>query len=61
VVHRDASLTRSIVKDARECVEYAVGTVAAVAFATILYKVVTSGAVVHALTKIVTTALQVHL
>lgn len=41
--------------------EYAVGTVAAVAFAAILYKVVTSSAVVRALTKIVFSALQVHL
>ncbi len=37
--------------------EYAVGTVAAVAFAAVLYKVVRSGAVQSALTSIVTSAL----
>jgi Flp pilus assembly pilin Flp len=41
--------------------EYAVGTVAAVAFAAVLYKVVTSAAVLQALSSIVTSALQVHL
>ena len=41
--------------------EYAVGTVAAVAFAVTLYKIVTSSAVMHALSTIVTSALQVHL
>jgi Flp pilus assembly pilin Flp len=57
------TLIRRLHRDERgmTTAEYAVGTVAAVAFATILYKVVTSGAVLHALTKIVTTALQVHL
>ena len=41
--------------------EYAVGTVAAVAFALTLYKIVTSSAVQHALSGIVTSALQAHL
>ena len=41
--------------------EYAVGTVAAVAFAAVLYKVVQSGAVRDALTLIVTSALHVSL
>ena len=41
--------------------EYAVGTVAAVAFAAVLFKVVTSSAVLHALSGIVTSALQIHL
>jgi len=37
--------------------EYAVGTIAAVAFAAVLYKVVRSGAVSSALSSIVTSAL----
>lgn len=41
--------------------EYAVGTLAACAFAAVLYKVVTSAAVLHALSRIVTAALSVHL
>lgn len=41
--------------------EYAVGTVAAVAFAVVLYKVVNSSAVMSALSKIITRALSVHL
>jgi len=41
--------------------EYAVGTIAAVAFAGLLYKVITSGAVLQALSDIVTSTLQVHL
>ncbi|MBI1759591.1 MAG: DUF4244 domain-containing protein [Actinobacteria bacterium] len=40
--------------------EYAVGTMAAVAFAAVLYKVVTSGTVLATLTRIVTDALQVN-
>ncbi len=50
--HDDAGMTTA---------EYAVGTVAAVAFAVTLYKIVTSSAVLQALSKIVTSALQVHL
>jgi uncharacterized protein DUF4244 len=41
--------------------EYAVGTVAAVAFAVVLYKVVNSSAVMSALSKIIKDALSVHL
>jgi len=41
--------------------EYAVGTVAAVAFAALLYKIVRSPAVESALTSIVTSALHVNL
>lgn len=41
--------------------EYAVGTVAAVGFAVVLYKVVNSSAVMSALSKIITKALSVHL
>ena len=41
--------------------EYAVGTVAAVAFAAVLYRVVRSGAVQAALSHIVTSALNVTL
>ncbi|HSV67070.1 MAG TPA: DUF4244 domain-containing protein [Mycobacteriales bacterium] len=41
--------------------EYAVGTIAAIALAVVLYKVVTSGAVMSALTALVTNALKVHL
>jgi hypothetical protein len=41
--------------------EYAVGTVAAVAFAVVLYKVVTSSAVSSAISKIIQSALSVHL
>ncbi|CAN5675843.1 hypothetical protein BH10ACT8_BH10ACT8_27810 [soil metagenome] len=41
--------------------EYAVGTVAAVAFAAVLYKVVRSAAVQAALSDIITSALHVNL
>jgi len=41
--------------------EYAVGTVAAVAFAAVLYKVISSDAVRDALSHIVTSALNVSL
>jgi hypothetical protein len=41
--------------------EYAVGTLAACAFAAVLYKVVTSSSVLHALSRVVTSALSVHL
>ena len=40
--------------------EYAVGMIAAVAFAGVLYKVVTSGTVFSALTKIIQSALAVN-
>jgi hypothetical protein len=48
-----------IVKDAQKFVEYAVGTIAAAAFATILYAVVTGTPVVSALGSLVTRALSV--
>jgi hypothetical protein len=38
--------------------EYAVGTIAAVAFAAVLYKVVSSPAVLHALTALINRALK---
>lgn len=41
--------------------EYAVGTVAAVAFAAVLYRVVTSDPVMQALSKIIKSALSVDL
>ncbi len=41
--------------------EYAVGTVAAVAFAAVLFKIVQSAAVQNALSNIVTSALNVSL
>lgn len=41
--------------------EYAVGTIAAVAFAAVLYKVIRSGAVQSALNAIIKSALNVHL
>jgi hypothetical protein len=41
--------------------EYAVGTIAAVAFAAVLYKVVRSGAVQSALAGVITSALHVSL
>lgn len=41
-------------------VEYAIGTVAAAAFAAVLYKIVTGGTVVGALTELVQRALSVN-
>ena len=41
--------------------EYAVGTIAAVAFAAVLYKVVTSDAIKAALSAILQSALQINL
>jgi hypothetical protein len=48
---------RSSVDAGMSTAEYAVGTVAAVAFAVVLYKIVRSHAVSSALTSIVTSAL----
>jgi hypothetical protein len=59
LVHRFGSLTRSIVKDAQEFDEYAIGTIAAAAFAAVLYTVVTGDSIVGALTAIVQRALSV--
>jgi hypothetical protein len=54
---RIARRTRLAVDAGMSTAEYAVGTVAAVAFAVVLYKIVRSGAVSSALTSIVTKAL----
>jgi hypothetical protein len=60
--HRRASHLRGVSSDAgMTTAEYAVGTVAAVAFAVVLFKVVQSPAVHSALTAIVTGALHVHM
>ncbi len=48
---------RLLADDGMTTAEYAVGTVAAVAFAFVLYKVVRSGAVQSALSSIITSAL----
>jgi Flp pilus assembly pilin Flp len=40
--------------------EYAVGTIAACAFAVVLYKVVSSGTVMNALSAVIRAALQAH-
>lgn len=52
---------RSTVDAGMSTAEYAVGTVAAVAFAAVLYKVVRSPAVQSALSDIITSALHVTL
>jgi hypothetical protein len=52
-----ASALRLAVDRGMSTAEYAVGTVAAVAFAVVLYKIVRSDAVSAALTSIVTSAL----
>lgn len=51
-LHADAGMSTA---------EYAVGTVAAVAFAVVLYKVVSSSAVMSALSSVIRGALSVHL
>jgi hypothetical protein len=70
-VRRAASSLRDLMSSVRSAVleddagmstaEYAVGTVAAVAFAVVLYKIVNSSAVMNALSKIIRDALSVHL
>jgi hypothetical protein len=52
-----ATQARAAVDRGMSTAEYAVGTVAAVAFAVVLYKIVRSHAVSAALTSIVTSAL----
>ena len=47
--------------DGMTTAEYAVGTIAACAFAAVLYKVVTSSSVLSALGRIIRSALEVHL
>ncbi|MGI8870636.1 MAG: DUF4244 domain-containing protein [Mycobacteriales bacterium] len=57
-----AIVSRRLVGDSgMSTAEYAVGTVAAVAFAAVLYKVVTSSAVMSALSSIIRSALSVKL
>jgi hypothetical protein len=52
-----AKAIRAVVDRGMTTAEYAVGTIAAVAFAAVLYKIVQSDAVSSALTSIVTSAL----
>lgn len=60
--HRRAGHLRAVTSDAgMTTAEYAVGTVAAVAFAVVLFKVVQSPAVHSALAAVVTGALHVHM
>ncbi len=47
--------------DGMTTAEYAVGTIAACAFAAVLYKVVTSGSVLTLLGRIIRSALEAHL
>lgn len=57
VVARAAGVARG--EAGMSTAEYAIGTIAAAAFAAVLYKVVTGGAVVGALTDLVQQALSV--
>ena len=57
LVSRLFGRVRSMTDAGMSTAEYAVGTVAAVAFAVVLYKIVRSPAVSSALTSIVTSAL----
>jgi hypothetical protein len=60
--HRRSNRLRAVTGDAgMTTAEYAVGTVAAVAFAVVLFKVVQSPAVHSALAAVVTGALHVHM
>ncbi len=56
-IRRFLSLSRSAADAGMSTAEYAVGTVAAVAFAVVLYKIVRSDAVSSALSSIVRSAL----
>lgn len=56
-ISRRAKAIRRRIERGMTTAEYAVGTVAAVAFAAVLYKIVRSDAVSSALTSIVTSAL----
>jgi glutathione S-transferase len=51
------ALLRETAEDGMSTAEYAVGTVAACAFAAVLYRVVTGGSVVKGLTELVESAL----
>jgi hypothetical protein len=57
VLARPLRLARHCLEAGMSTAEYAVGTVAAVAFAVVLYKIVRSPAVSSALSSIVTSAL----
>jgi hypothetical protein len=65
LIKKFAKRVRAIRADANDLgmttAEYAVGTIAAVAFATVLYKVVRSAAVQDALSALVRSALHVSL
>lgn len=61
LIKRIVSRARASADAGMSTAEYAVGTVAAVAFAVVLYKVVRSGAVQTALSGIITSALHVSL
>jgi hypothetical protein len=56
-IARRAQQIRSSIERGMTTAEYAVGTIAAVAFAVVLYKVVRSSAVSSALSSIITSAL----
>ena len=56
IAQRAQAIRRSV-EAGMTTAEYAVGTIAAVAFAAVLYKVVRSGAVSSALSSIITSAL----
>jgi hypothetical protein len=57
-ITRRAKGIRTAVDAGMTTAEYAVGTIAAVAFAAVLFRVVQSGAVQSALSSLVTTALR---
>lgn len=61
MVRRRLHMVRQQIDAGMSTAEYAVGTVAAVAFAAVLFKVVHSSAVETALSHIVTSALNVSL
>ena len=56
-IARRAKVVRSVIDAGMTTAEYAVGTVAAVAFAAVLYKIVRSSAVQSALSSIIRSAL----
>lgn len=56
-ITRRAKVIRQRIEHGMTTAEYAVGTIAAVAFAAVLYKIVRSAAVSSALTSIITSAL----
>jgi hypothetical protein len=61
LLHQVVNRTRRAADGGMTTAEYAVGTVAAVAFAVVLFKVVQSPAVHSALAAVVTGALHVHM